>query len=714
MSKTKLLSLLAVCLIFLVMIFTLKGGKKADAEYFNINEAAEETVLEENKSLYFSEKSKGKMKKVHTSEMISLYCDEETGSIAVYDSSSGKLWRSIPKVYAGVKTGTALIEVISDGAVYTLYSQGDSTFQIETGESFVKLLYDFHKVLPDKNEVKILLPITFSLQSGTLTAEVDCSEIENESRKIILKSISLLPFFGADREEIKGNYLFVPDGPGLTVDLSENPKEFEPLLIPVYGEDVSKDKAEGKEALIGAFGIKKESSAFVGIIEKGAELAVIKANKALSETGLNSVCAFFEVTPTGVTEKGKLAVSKNVYNGKIRVSYRFLSSHNADYIGMASAAREFLIRNGSLPMASEKAESDYPFNLSIIGVGYDKNTNQTRILTSYSQTYDILSSLMAKGVSGINLRYRGLFDGGINQRNISKAELTLGNTDELGELTSFAKAQNISIFPEVKLITASKKGSFRDKAVSLCGGYTVKNAGIFEAYDSDFISPEKIDTVNEYLLIKLRETDFDGVCFADAGKYLYSDFSRSGVLRTETSELIKKELSSASANKKLMVDTGNLYGVKLASAVVNLPSISFYKDRELCTTVPFAEAVYHGFFDYSLTPINTAKNSETAFLRSVEYGAVPHFEWYYADSSTEKNKDEYNYNSSINEAQLYYQRMSSLSDLRDARITAHEKVKKNVYMTEYEGSTKVYVNYKNTAVTVDGVTIEPRSFVRVG
>ena len=713
MSKTKLLSIIAVCLVLLMVIFTLKNGKKADAEYFNINEAAEETVLEENKSLYFSEKNKGEMKKVHTSEMISLYCDEETGSIAVYDSSSGKLWRSIPKVYAGVKTGTALIEVISDGAVYSLYSQGDSTCQIETGDSFVKFLYGFHKVLPDKNEVKILLPVTVYLQNGMLTAEVDCSEIENESEKIILKSISLLPFFGADREKVNGDYLLLPDGSGLTVDLSENPKEFEPLIIPVYGEDVSKGISDGKEALIGAFGMKKESSAFVGIIEKGTELAVIKANKALLETGLNSVCAFFEVTPTGVTEKGKLAVSKNGYNGKIRVSYRFLSSHNADYIGMASAARELLIRNGSLPMAAEKAEGDYPFNLSIIGVGYDQNNNQTRILTSYSQTYDILSSLMAKGVSGINLRYRGLFDGGINQRNISKAELTLGNTDELRELTSFAKAQNISIFPEVKLITASKKGSFRDKAVSLCSGYTVKESGVFEAYESNFISPEKIDTVNENLLIKLRETDFDGVCFADAGKYLYSDFSRNGVLCTETSEFLKKEFSSASANKKLMVDTGNLYGVKLASVVVNLPSTSFYKDRELCITVPFVQTVYHGFFDYSLAPVNTANNSETMFLRSVEYGAVPHFEWYYADNSTEESRDEYNYNNSINEAQLYYQRMSSLSDLRNARITAHEKVRNNVYMTEYEGNTKVYVNYKKTAVTVDGVTIEPRSFVRV-
>lgn len=715
MSKTKTLSLIAVCLVFLTVFLTAEKVARADVRYYSINEAAKETVLKEKEQLYFSEKSRSKMKKVHTSEMISLYCDEETGSIAVYDSSSGKLWRSIPKVYAGVKTGTVSLEVISDGAVYTLCSQGDSSCRIETDDNSVKLFYDFSKVLDNKNEVRITLPVEFSLKSGTLTAELDCNEIKNESRNITLKSVALLPFFGADREEVKGDYLFVPDGSGLTVDLSDNPEEFEPLSIPVYGGDISKGEADGKKALIGAFGMKKGSSAFVGIIEEGAELAEVKAQKALSETGLNSVGAYFEITPTAENEKGKLAVSKNGYKGKLRVSYRFLSSHNADYIGMASAARELLIRNGSLPMSSKESEGDYPFNLSIIGVGYDQNTNQTRILTSYSQTYDILSSLMAKGVSGINLRYRGLFDGGVNQRSIAKADLALGNTQELSELLSYTKAQSIKVFADVRLITASEKGSFKDKAVSLYDGFTVRGTEKFEAYESEFISPLKIDKENEKMLMKLRGTDFDGVCFDDVGKYLWSDFGKNGTLRTETAELIKKELGSAAANKEVMIDTGSLYSVKYAESVVNLPSDSFYASRELCTTVPFVQTVYHGFFDYSLSPVNTAKNSETMFLRSVEYGAVPHFEWYYADNSTEESRDENNYNNSINEAQLYYQRMSSnLSDLRDARITAHEKVKKNVYMTEYDGSTKVYVNYNKTAVTVDGVSIEPRSFVRVG
>lgn len=715
LSKTKLLSFIAVCLALALFIFMGADSKKADVKYYTSKEAVEEAVLKENEKLYFSTKSLKKMKKVCTSEMISLYCDEDTGSVAVFDTASKKIWRSLPDSYAGVKTGTVVLGVISDGAAYTLYSEADSSFSVGSGENSVSITYCFDKVLPDKNKVKITLPVKFTLKNGTLTAEADCSEITNESKDVILRSVSLLPFFGADREKNKGDYLLLPDGSGLTVDLSENPKEFEPLLIPVYGGDISKGETEKKKAPIGAFGIKKGSSALAGIIAEGAELATIKAEKALSEEGFNSIGAYFEITPVSETEKGRLAVSDNSYKGTLRVSYRFLSSQNADYVGMASAVREVLIRNGSLPMATEKAEGDYPFNLSIIGVAYDENAGQTRIFTSYSQTYDILSSLAAKGISGINLRYRGLFDGGINQRNIETAELTLGSNEELYELTDYARAKNISIFAEVKLISASEKDSFDRRAGSISGGYTVKNADKFEANESTLVSPGKIGAVNEKLLVKMRDTDFDGISVADAGKYLYSDFGRNGSLRTETAEYIKNELSSVSANKKLMVDTGNLYSVKYASGVVNLPSASYYKSREFCTSVPFIQAVYHGFFDYSLTPINTANVSETMFLRSVEYGAVPHFEWYYADNSTEESKDKYNYRSSISEAQLYYQRMSStLSDLRNARITAHERVKSNVYMTEYEGSTKVYVNYRKTAVTVDGVTIEPRSFVRVG
>lgn len=716
MSKTKVLSCFVVFLLFVSIFFAVGKGKKADVTYFNKTDAVKETVLQKDEHLYYSKKSRKKMKLIHTSEMTKLYFDEETGSVAVYDTASEKLWRSIPEVYGSVKTGAISVTVLSKGAEYTLYSQGDSQIQYEIGENYVKVLYNFDAFTDEKNKAVFTVPVVYTLDKGMLSAELDCSSIENEKRNIIIKSISLLPFFGADRKTQKGDYLLVPDGSGVKIDLSENPESFDEISTSVYGADISLGNDETSSALMGAFGMKKDESAFVCIIEEGEEFAVIKADKALSEEGLNRVGATFEITPTAETEKGRLAVSKKAYEGKIKLSYRFLSSLNADYVGMASAVREVLIRNGSLPMSKGETQGDYPFNLSIIGVGYDEASEQNRILTSYSQAYDILSSLKAKGIGEINLRLRGLFEGGVNQRDIQSADFAVKNGEDFEELTAYAKAQKVNLFADVKLISSSVKGKTDSKTLSVFGEYSEKAPDAFEMYESSFGSPYKIEKSNAALLSKMRETAFEGICLADAGKYLYSDFSKGKVaLRNSTAEILSKQLSSVAANKKLMVDRGNLYSVKYADAVVDLPSESSYENRELCESVPFVQAVYHGFFDYSLSSINGAKGSETMFLRTVEYGGVPYFEWYYADSSTEESKDKYCYTNSINEAQLYYQRMSSsLSDLRNARITAHEKVKKNVYMTEYEGSTKVYVNYNKTAVTVSGVTIEPRSFVRVG
>lgn len=715
MSKKKILSLLLIALLAVSILFGFSKSKRADVIYYNKAEVVKQTVLQENEILYFNVKSGKEMEKIGSSEMTRLYFDKENGSIALYDTATKKFWRSIPEVYGNVKTGAVTLEVICDEGIFTLCSQDDSTVQYETGENSVKVTYKFEASLTDKITADITVPVVYALRNGILYAETDCSEIINNSRKITVRSISLLPFFGADREKAEGDYLLIPDGSGATIDLSENPESFEAIELPVYSADLSLEKSSEKKVLMGTFGIKRGNSAFAAVIEEGAEFARIKAEKALEKSGLNSVCAFFDITPTAETDDGRLAVSEKAYEGKIRISYRFLSNQNADYIGMASAVRETLIRNGNLPMATRKAEGEYPFNLSVIGVGYEKNSGQNRILASYAQTFDILSTLKAKGIGTINLRYRGLFEGGVNQRDITSADFALNDRKELEELVDYAKNHDITIFADVSLITASVKGNFASKALTLGESYTVKKSEAFEQFESGFISPKKLADVSEKMLVLLRDSDFDGVTANSEGRILYSDFSSGRTsLRDETAKQISNELASVSASKHLMVDTGNLYAVKHASGVVNLPSVSSCKGKELCTAVPFVQAVYHGFFDYSLTPVNTANVSETMFLRAVEYGAVPYFEWYYADCSTEEEKDKYHYLASVNDAQLYYQRMSAVfSDLRNARITAHEKVKKGVFMTEYEGSTRIYVNYNKTAVTVAGVTIEPRSFVRV-
>ena len=64
-------------------------------------------------------------------------------------------------------------------------------------------------------------------------------------------------------------------------------------------------------------------------------------------------------------------------------------------------------------------------------------------------------------------------------------------------------------------------------------------------------------------------------------------------------------------------------------------------------------------------------------------------------------------------ADYYQQADQALADLRGARMTKHSVVQENVYCTEYDSSSLVYVNYGETEATVNGVTIPARSFLRL-
>ncbi len=718
MSKIKITALF-ISVLLLISFCGCGRNQKTETIQFKKSQAVMSVSAECEKDLYISKSTKNDLDKITGSEMTALFTDSQKLDICIYDVASKKLWQSLPEEYAGIKTGTVLVEVLLEGNTYVLNSQSDCVAEkkaeTEKGKNYLKVTYNFSKAFENGEKINISLPVTYSLEGGTLSAEADCSAISLKGNNAIIKSISILPFFGANTDENEGDYILVPDGTGAIIDISKKVSDFEPMSFKVYGADAAKNEESEQKVLVGAFGMKCKNSAFAALIEDGAETATIKATKALKNSGYNSVSAVFEITPSKEDEeKVTVTVSKTSYSGKIRISYRFLSYENADYMGMASAIRELLIRNGSLSMNRKKAEGSYPFNLSLIGKGINKENQKNQSFTSYSQAYDILTNLKAKGIGQINVRYRGLFDGGMNQHSIEKAEVSFDSKSELKELSQYCNRQEIELFADVNLITATEKKSFSKNAVALDGNLARKENGGFRNDRNVFAAPSEIGKVTAAFADSIRKTPFQGVCLADAGN-LCSDFSKGNTaFRTEASKQIFNSAATISAGKKLMVDTGNLYSVKYASDIVNLPATASCEKNEYCTRVPFISGILHGALEYSLTPINTAKNCENMFLRYVEYGAVPYFEWYYPDFSTEAVTDENCYLNSIGHAQVYYSRMAkSLSDLREERITGHKEVRNNVYLTEYEGGTKIYINYRKTPVTVNGMTVEAKSFLRV-
>lgn len=657
----------------------------------------------DKRELYIS-RDKSKMKRIAVSDMLELYFDTENCSVSVLDTASGKLTSSLPKDNRGEKTSAVSVTVLINGNRYTLSSQSDSvgfsSALYEEKENGITVSYSFKRTLEDGTKISIYLPVTYTLAEGALTVEADCSRLigEDHDKNIAVTDIALLPFFGSESKGSEGDYIILPDGCGLTVDLSENPEKFDGISLPVYENN----------NLLGAFGMKNGDSAFACLVDEGEEICTVKANKALSKSGHNRVYASFEITPVQ-SDGEKIYVCDESYNGKLRTVYRFLSYGNADYIGMAGAIRELLIRKGCLLSATAEEKGVYPFNLSVVfrdSITDSKGKVFSSNLTTYTQAQEIIDSLKAKGIGNINMRLKGIID----DKGIGYGEYSVkpGKSGELDSLLASGDGDTVSFYTDAAIVSELPDKSAEFFAVRPDGGVVTDG-------NRAFVSVERIDKNTNALLSLMRKNPVQGVCINDVASHLYGDFAVGKLhFKTDTADIISKQLGSVSASGRLMVDTGNIYAVKYASAVVNLPSSAKLQGRELCARVPFIQTVLHGITDYSCEPINKSENSEKAFLRSIEYGAVPYYEWYGSDFSAEEKTDKSNYMNFITEAQNQYERASAaFSDLRDARITDHYKVKKNVYYTCYDNSAGIYVNYNTKAVSVNGVTVDAMSFLRV-
>ena len=722
---------LAAALLCLFLLSSCGAQKSGAAVLEKAADPVTVSAAGKNKALNASVAPREKLKSIARKGLTTLYFDESSFSVCVFDGAAGKLWRSLPESASKENACLLSVSVLSGSEEYILDSQNDSVAlknaQYKTENGVLTIAYRFRRQLGKNAEADFTVPVRFELSDGLLKVFVDCKSIVcgEKNRNARLKSLSLLSYFGADADGAEGDFILVPDGCGAVISTEKRAEKFTPLCVPVYGADPAAKESSSLFACIPAFGKRSGNAAFVSLIESGEATAEICAEKALKKSGFNRVYASFDLCKTYTGEKNTY-VSQTGFDGTLALSYRFLSGESTGYVSMAGACRELLIRSGALRMDERTAPQSegLPFELTLTGSArleeQGSSRPQQRVLTSLSEASDIISFLRSKGIKSINIRYRGLFEGGLVQNGFSRVRLfsPVGTGRELEDFTELVRSQNVSVFAEAGLFTAASEKSV---AVSIDGGNVEKrelllDSGFARSNTVFRFSPAaKAEKNADSLISSVRGFSFDGVCVSDAGRLLYSDFSaKSTAGRSEMQALFSSFCGALSSSKKLMVNGANLYAVKYAAFLTDIPSTTNCAKQKLCTAVPFLQAVFHGYVDYSHTAFNREKNSETAFLKAAEYGAVPSFEWYGADLGTEEKKDAFYYMNGANEAQHCYERLNAVfADLRDKKITAHSKVAGGVYCTEYGSSDRVYVNYNKKDVTVSGVTVEARSFLKV-
>ncbi|MBQ2774496.1 MAG: hypothetical protein IJF40_01220 [Clostridia bacterium] len=685
------------------------------------------------------------LKSISSSGLVEMLFDESAYSVCVRDTSYDRLWTSLP-AEENFEAAVAKAQIVSDNKLYELNTQDHSVAfgkaKADISKNSVKVTYI---LTPDSktakkesysdSDIAFKLVMNYTLEDGSLYVSAKTKNLVDGSDAKLL-NLTLLEYFGSDTKAEQGDYIFVPDGSGALIKLDTEDEAFEqPLEFEVYGEDVatSEGKKDKYSAVVPAYGMKRGKSAFVILITDGDAIADISADRVRADNKFFKVGASFDITPNcivGEKDEKSIYVSENSYNDEIKLCVRFLNGSNANYTGMAAAAREQFIRTHVLSTKTVSVNSEYlPLDLSVIGVADDAlfsvgkfSPNVSKTFTDFEQAQDMVLRMKSKGINGINLRYKGALSGGYNQSDVTSASLLhrLGSKGDLEELLSYMTAQNMGVYLDINILSSAK---------SLFGGSAAENIfgdTALYSYDSE-ISPyigkssfkrqltatKKINRVIIDVLGNGRFGDFTGLCINDAGSVLYSDFS-SKKNRQEVADIISNEITPLTAGRNLMTDTGNFFMIKDVEFISHIPTGANAPISEAYESVPFVQLVLHGIVEYSSQPINLSKDSETAMLRCVEYGACPSYEWSYEQTAKDGETDNLYYENWITSAADFYTRANdALADVRSSRMTSHEEIKDGVFCTEYDTGAMVYVNYSQENVVVSGITIPAGDFLRI-
>lgn len=682
---------------------------------------------------------------VAKSGLIELYFDSVTYAVAVRETNTGKLWEALPACaedQSGLQNAVVTLTVSDRESVYTLNSQDNavafSTASFQPAENGISITYDmaldretaalpFHAV--PAGSLYASVTVSYVLTDGALRAKVDCSKIVL-SEGYTLETLTLLDFFGAASTLTENDYLFLPDGCGAMQTAADTTAQR--VFIP-YGDDLALGAVPAADAdgavthaaaRIPAFGIKNGNAAFLALIESGDARCRIQSHTRTQAGTYTRVGTTFTVTQTALSEKREktTAYIGTPYTGEFCICYRFLNGKNASYGGMASACRELLIRGGTLSTKTVIPTEYLPMLLTLQGAVAKSSPYLKTTLTSYSETLEILKLLKAKSVNNVAVRYNGVLDGADMQGMLRHSTPlgALGSKKDFIALSQYVKTQQFSLYLNTDILsrrTAWDHGTAAETLFGKAAVYSAENP--FSAVAGKEVRSRKVLSMSELeenvssFIDNMEAYPFSGFCINDAGSVLYTDY-RTNALRGVAASVLATHATTLSAGHKLMVDTGNIYMLKSADIVANLPGASTYPETDGYHAVPFLQMVLHGIVEYAHAPLNTQDDPQAAFLKAMEYGALPSYSWIFKSTKNAEIDTVFGYEAQINTAAEQYAAANALlGDLRDARLTAHEEIADGVYKAEYNNSIVIYFNYNAEPVTVSAITIPEKSFFRV-
>jgi len=533
-------------------------------------------------------------------------------------------------------------------------------------------------------------------------------------------------------------YAFVPDGSGALIRYNDNTVSINRYIGKVYGDNPAESMfyydntayaVRKKEPLMPVFGVAmgNNQQGFVAWADDGGEQMEIIMSPKENTTNYNFIYPRFVYNRQmhqvyNRKGEGYFRLYPDRLHYDISLEYQFLEGEDADYVGMALAYRNHLIKNGTLISGKVRPDGIVPLRADFIMSDVKKSIiGYTNVVTTTAKDAgEIVRDMLNNGIASINGGLLGFQDGGITTGkpwalNFTRSIGTKKDFRDLFEETT-ALGVDLSLAQDYLTINRIQMNLPRNQA------YHRNRWGIRAMDNYDWFLPvQEISYARpqrsaEWFTLQAKEAAAIGAPSVTADgitNRLVSHWGRNDAISTsETIDLY--ETTFANSPLPINAKTPNQYLWKYTDRFLQTPV--FPTQYILQTdTVPFLQIVLHGTMEMYAPYSNFSFYTQRDILRMIDYNVYPSFaltqEPAHLLSSTNSLKffsTEYDVYRDIIK-HVYTEVSAALSQVKGREWLDRTVLEEGIILNEYSAGFKILINYTNNIFEYDGVTVNAQS-----
>lgn len=730
-----------------------EGGKTAGAEEGgnaqNVGENGEVTMGGVLPPLKESEKIKKEdYKFIMENSSYKMYLFKDRLSILLEDKKTGKIIEStLSDDRDDRKSNASWNAYMKSGLIITAIQGTKNNFQLDmvTTEKTI----DISK-LDNGFSAKITFPeygfgltVNVALEDeNNLVVNIPDDSITEDKEGTYISTVTLFPFMGYTHMDEEDGYMLIPDGNGALINLDNKEGRYSTGFNQfIYGSDVGFVESGEKEylwkkidmlnepnrILAPIFGMAhlEEKVGYLGIVEKGEKRARILAEPNGVTLNYNRCYARFllrdiYVQPLNNSNSGSMQKAEDDRtHSDLQLRYILLSGDEANYSAMANKYRDYLLKNGVI----SAKDNSYKTRVDFLGTEREDFLLGTRAVTM-TRTEDIeniYNELQSSGVSSVLSVYKGWQKGGLYDVPISsyKADSHIGGTSSLSKLVKDSAAKNYQLYLYADALRLNPSiYKFNYDMIKRINKRTYEEEIYHaEVYDTFyFLNPEKSMSHFKNLVEGAADDEVKNIAVSGVSNNMFS-YSYKGdfYTRNDTANTYAGTLSEISKNTDMIMEEPYVYLWNNANAIIDMPlgsSDYMYMNEE----IPFLSMVLKGIVPMYSDYVNFEANKQEFFLQMIEAGVYPSFFVTQEDSSDlilTNSASLYStaystYKNMIIDYDKQFREFSLLVD--GANMLGHERTDNGITKVTYSNGVTVYINYTDSAQTVDGITVDAMSY----